>query len=159
MTKTINWSKLENDLSDWLSTFSSEWIRFRNPNQALPGLTSDGFRSDGCLTDGKVLIAIEVEVRQTHPDTNVGKYWLLQESSPYERIILFHIYTPHFDSYEWRKKLGEFYSNKMEREIPIEYIQLDFRNATSYDRTLGRIKKKIRAKIKKEFEEQSCTII
>ena len=71
------WLNFEKDLVDWLSHFSNENLKFRNSYQAIVGFPQDGFRSDGMLTDGNVLLAIEVEAGQTHPDTNVGKYWLL----------------------------------------------------------------------------------
>lgn len=100
------WKQLEHDLTQWLQACATDLIIYRNPNQAIAGFPSDGFRSDGMLTDGRTLIAIEVEAGQMHPDTNVGKYWLLHQAyRPYERIILFHIYTPDFNSYGWRLHL------------------------------------------------------
>ncbi|MCK4626816.1 MAG: hypothetical protein KAV00_16005 [Phycisphaerae bacterium] len=148
----MEWKQMENDLSRWLSNFARNEVHFRNSHQAIIGLPSDSFRSDGMLTDNKVLIAIEVECGQTHPDTNTGKYWLLYKHKSYERIILFHIYTPDFDSYGWRKKLAEFYIEQMKSTVPIEYILLDFRKADDYRRTLTEIKKKIEEKVTGYFK-------
>jgi hypothetical protein len=109
-----NWKQLEKDISKWLSTFASANIRFCNSHQAIAGFPSHGFRNDGMLANDRVLIAVEVEAGQMHPDTNVGKYWLLYaEYKQYQKIVLFHVYTPDFDSYDWRKKLGEFYARQM----------------------------------------------
>jgi hypothetical protein len=151
MEENIKWKQMEKDLSSWLSTFTRNGIYFRNSHQAIIGFSSDGFRSDGMLTDNDVVIAIEVECGQTHPDTNTGKYWLLYKNKPYKKIILFHIYTPDFNSYGWRKELAEFYIEQMKSEVPIEYILLDFRNANDYHQTLMELKKKIEEKVGKEF--------
>ena len=151
MKERSKWKQMENDLSSWLKTFTRNGIHFRNSRQAIIGFPSDGFRSDGMLTDNKVLIAIEVECGQTHPDTNTGKYWLLYKTKPYKKIILFHIYTPDFNSYGWRKKLAEFYIEQMKSKVPIEYILLDFRNANDYHQTLMELKKNIKEKVREEF--------
>jgi len=151
MGKNTEWKQMESDLSSWLSIFARNGINFRNSYQAIIGFPSDGFRSDGMLADNDVVIAIEVECGQTHPDTNTGKYWLLYKTKPYEKIILFHIYTPDFNSYGWRKKLAEFYVEQMKSEVPIEYILLDYRNATDYHHTLMEIKRKIEEKVRNEF--------
>jgi len=151
MKENIKWKQMVNELSSWLSTFTRDGIKFRNSYQAIIGFPPDGFRSDGMLTNGEVLIAIEVECRQTHPDTNTGKYWLLYRNKCYKKIILFHIYTPDFNSYGWRKKLAEFYIEQMKSEVPIEYILLDFRNANDYNQTLVEIKRKIEENVRREF--------
>jgi len=162
MVQEVKWTQMERDLCGWLSTFSSETIEFRNSYQAIIGFPSDGFRSDGMLTDGETIIAVEVEAGQTHPDTNTGKYWLLYERQKcYRRIILFHIYTPRFDSYGWRKELAEFYVEQMKSTVPVDYILLDFRNASDYRRVLTDTQRVIRERVDKEFGticEQSRTL-
>ena len=146
------WKHLEQDIINWLSSYSSDNIEFRNSYQAIVGFPSDGPRSDGMLSDRKTLIAVEIEAGQTHPDTNVGKYWLLHTKyMQYKKYILFHIYTPDFNSYGWRKKLGEFYASKMRLEIPIDYVLLDYRKAANYDTTLTKIKTLIQERIQMEF--------
>jgi len=146
------WQQLEQDISRWLSTFASQQVEYRNSYQAIVGFPSDGFRSDGMVTNNSVLLAIEVEAGQTHPDTNTGKYWILYDKyKQYRKILLFHIYTPNYDSYGWRKKLAEFYICKMRREVPIEYFLLDYRDAQDYDSVLTNIKGKIAEKIAQEF--------
>ena len=154
MSQTPNihadWRQLENDISTWLEGFSSNHIQYRNSHQAIIGFPTDGFRSDGMLTDGNVLIAVEIEAGQTHPDTNVGKYWFLQTRyKRYEKIILLHIYTPHFNSYGWRKKLAEFYIEEIKKlKLPVEYVQLDYRNSIDYQKTLINVKRIMKEKIK-----------
>lgn len=152
MVKKNKWIQLESDLSKWLSKFSSEKIIYKNSHQAIVGFPSDGFRSDGMLTDDNILLAIEVEAGQTHPDTNTGKYWLLYNYKMYKKIVLFHIYTPKFDSYGWRKELAEFYIEQMKSEVPVEYKVIDCRNSDDYDKVLSELKKKIKRKIKKDFD-------
>lgn len=147
-----DWLQLEKDISKWLSTFASTNIQFRNSHQSIVGFPSNGFRSDGMLASDDTLIAVEVEAGQTHPDTNTGKYWLLHlEHKPYKKIILFQIYTPRFNSYGWRKRLAEFYVEKMKNEVPIEYILIDYRKAKDYDETLVKIKNIVEEKIRQEL--------
>jgi hypothetical protein len=126
-------------------------MEFRNRNQAIPGFPWDGFRSDGVLTNGRDLLAVEVEAGQMHPDTNVGKYWLLYTRKTYANIVLIHVYTPAFNSYGWRKALGEFYAQKMASEVPLEYVLLDYRSATDYDTTLRQVRAEIEPRIKRMF--------
>ena len=146
-----NWLQLETDVTTWLETFQTEMISYRNPHQAILGFPTDGFRSDGMLADTKTLLAVEIEATQMNPDTNVGKYWLLHQMKQYLKIILFHVYTPEFKSYPWRKKLGEFYVEKMRPEVPIDYVLLDYRSATDYDATKNEIKKLIHVRLRQEF--------
>jgi len=88
-----------------------------------------GFKSDGLITDGKILISLEVERSQPHPDTNVGKYWYVYEKcGKYDKIVLIHVFIPTSKSHRWREALGEFYANKMvEYGIPLEYVRVDYR--------------------------------
>ena len=148
-----NWKQLERELSSWLKGYAVPPLEYRGPCQSITGFPSDGFRSDGMLTDGKVLLALEVEAGQKHPDTNVGKYWLLGRYQTFKKIVLFHIYTPDFNSYGWRKTLGEFYAEKMKSEIPFEYVPLDYRDreAIDYDSTLKAIQAQVAIRIKSEF--------
>ena len=146
------WKQLEGDVATWLSSFGNDQIEYRNSRQAIPGFPSDGSKSDGLLASKDILLAVEIEVRQTHPDTNVGKYWLLyDEFKTYKKIVLFHVYTPGFNSYGWRMKLGEFYARKMQSEVPIEYVLLDHRGAKDYDAVLRDIKTKVSEAIRREF--------
>ena len=148
-----DWKRLEADIVGWLSGFASESVEFRNSFQAIIGFPSDGFRSDGMLTDGNILIAVEVEAGQTHPDTNTGKYWLLSaKHKAYEKIVLFHVYTPDFNSYGWRQRLGEFYVEKMRTEVPIDYILLDYRKTVKdYEAVLVEVKALVETRIKAEL--------
>lgn len=124
-----DWYLLERRIADWMRQRATAGLEFRNGNQAIPGFPSNGFRADALLTDGQSLVAVEVEVKQTHPDTNVGKYWLLAKHRPYRHVVLVHVFTPGYNSYPWRKSLGEFYAGRMQEELPFEYIQLDARSS------------------------------
>lgn len=137
-----------------MGEFSRRDLKFSAGYQSIPGYPSDGFRADGALTNGRVLIALEVEVKQAHPDTNVGKYWLLSEHHTYEKVILIHVYTPGYNSYGWRKSLGEFYATKMKESLPFEYIQLDARKSTNYEETLDQVKELLAGKIRAEFSKE-----
>lgn len=141
------WITIEKDITSWLKEYSSDTLTYKSPNQCIIGFPSDGFRSDGMLTDNHTIIALEIEASQKHPDTNVGKYWLLQTYKQYKSIILYHIYTPKYQSYPWRKKLAEFYVSKMKPEVPIEYVVLDYRKASNYFMTLKEIKEIIYKKL------------
>lgn len=148
------WKSLEHDVSYWLKSLSTNEVHFRNSFQAIPGFPTSGFRSDGLLANKDILVAVEIEAGQTHPDTNVGKYWLLySEFKPYKKISLFHVYTPEFNSYGWRLRLGEFYANKMKGEMPLEYILLDYRSRLQkdYKFVLADIKTKISQVIYRDF--------
>jgi hypothetical protein len=152
MTKDFSpWLKFETSLATWMRQFKRPSLEFKSGRQAIPGFPSDGFRADGLLTNGKVLLALEVEVKQTHPDTNVGKYWLLSEYQQYEKVILFHVYTPAYNSYGWRKTLGEFYASKMGAEIPFEYHLLDVRDAINTECAFNDVTNTLGTRIKIEF--------
>ncbi len=45
------WIRLEQDITSWLSSYSSNSIEFRNSHQAIVGFPPDGPRSDGMLSD------------------------------------------------------------------------------------------------------------
>jgi hypothetical protein len=152
---TRKWLNLEIDIVAWLKENYSSRFQFRNSYQSIIGFPPDGFRSDGMITDGETLLAVEIEARQTHPDTNTGKYWLLHKSyKQYQKIVLFHVFTPLFDSYGWRKKLAKFYVAEMIKEIPIEYILKDFRQGIDYDDALSELKNAIQGKTKSALVER-----
>jgi hypothetical protein len=134
-----NWKSFEKEIANWMRGFESDLVKFKNGYQAIPGFPSDGFRGDGVLTDGKILIAVEVELKQSHPDTNVGKYWLLNHYYEYEKIVLFHVYTPAFGSYPWRLELGSFYAKKMTEEMSFEYKLIDERDSSDPAKSLRKV--------------------
>jgi hypothetical protein len=143
-----NWKQLEKDISEWLSTFASADIKFRRK------FPVGDFISDGMLITDEILVAVEVEAGQRHPDTNVGKYWWLTARKPYRRIVLFHVYAPGFKPNESRKELGRFYAKQMQdNKVPIEYIFRDCtrREPEGYSTILGELKAEISAKIEQEF--------
>jgi len=149
------WIEFEKEICNWLQGYEKNpRIEFRNSYQSIIGFPSQGPRSDGMLKIGDVLIAVEIEAGQTHPDTNIGKYWLLQcEYKYYEKIILFHIYTPRFNSYGWRKTLGEFYFTKMKDDIPINYQLIDIKKESDFDKAVENVKKLIRKEIRKVLNQ------
>jgi hypothetical protein len=148
------WLKFEASLATWMKRFERPRLTFKSGRQAIPGFPSSGFRADGLLTNGNVLLALEVEVKQTHPDTNVGKYWLLSEHQQYEKVILFHVYTPAYNSYGWRKTLGEFYASKMAIALPFEYHVLDLRNAMDTESAFKEVTMKLGERIYFEFSDE-----
>ncbi|MDW6017670.1 hypothetical protein SBW85_07750 [Vibrio plantisponsor] len=152
------WLKFESRLAGWMKSFGSEILQFTNGYQAIPGFPSDGFRADGLLTDGKVVVALEVEVKQTHPDTNVGKFWLLNQYKSYEKVVLFHVYTPEYNSYPWRLELGKFYASKMSEELPFEYHLLDLRQTESIDSAFDMVTCAIEGKIRSEFSGNTAQL-
>ena len=157
-----NWKNLEKSISDWLKNLNPGRLQFRNAYQAIVGFPFDGFRSDGMLSDDSFLLAIEVEAGQTHPDTNTSKYWLLNDRyKPYSRNVLFHIFTPDFNSYGRRKELAEFIVDKMKSEVSLEYIQLDYRHykLADYDFVLSDVKNKITEKTKELFGVDDLSLV
>ena len=134
-----------------MKQFSTDRLAFTNGFQAIPGFPSDGFRADGLLTDGKVVVALEVEVKQTHPDTNVGKYWLLSQYHTYAKVVLFHVYTPGYKSYPWRLQLGGFYAAKMAKELPFEYHLVDQRAAEDTESSFEYVSQILEKRIRSEF--------
>ncbi len=155
MSDKGSWTNFEADIVRWLKRNYSSRFQFRNSYQSIVGFPSVSFRSDGMLTDGKTLLAVEIEAGQTHPDTNTGKYWLLHKRyKQYQKIILFHVFTPPFNSYGWRKELAEFYVAQMGKEVPIEYILKDFREGIDYNGALSELKNTIQRKIDSSLIEQ-----
>jgi hypothetical protein len=138
------WLALEEDLARHVRELAGNGVAFSAGRQRIPGYPMDGFRADAALTDGRSLLALEVEVRQSHPDTNVGKYWLLNEYKQYDRVVLIHVYTPAYNSYGWRKTLGEFYARRMAAEAPFEYLLLDERGATDVASTFHTVMARVR---------------
>lgn len=159
----LSWSALEKELNGRLKEYADAHTRLthRGPNESILTETAkgisctDGFRSDGLLRDGKHLLAIEVEVAQTHPDTNVGKYWYIQSQYQFEKIVLFHIYTPRYNSYPQRKALAAFYAEKMQNEgVQFEYIPITFKTScdiTEYNHVVGKVWASILNKISSLF--------
>ncbi|EKO3430218.1 hypothetical protein LZT09_13830 [Vibrio fluvialis] len=145
------WFEYESLLAAWMKLFSNDNLQFTNGYTAIPGFPTNGFRADGLLTDGKVVIALEIEVKQTHPDTNVGKYWLLDKYKSYNKVILFHVYTPPYNSYPWRMELAQFYADKMSQELPFEYHLIDQRTAESVDLAFQELTQILRMAIHNEF--------
>ena len=152
------WLQFESQLAQWMEQLACPALKFSGGRQCIPGLPSDSFRADAALTNDRVLIAVEVEIRQTHPDTNVGKYWLLSDRRIYDKIILFHIYTPAYNSYGWRKTLGEFYAEKMKIELPFEYVLLDKRHATDLGTAFQDVCLVIEPRVRQEFANEFATV-
>lgn len=165
-TLSPNWSDLEKGLTDRLLEYQKTRpndLKYRGPYQSILEKTkdgekcTDGFRSDGLLKNDKFLLAIEVEAGQTHSDTNVGKYWLIQTQHKFEKIVLFHIYTPKHNSYPNRKKLAKFYAEKMKNEgIPLEYIPITYTagDAPEYQDVLDNVWKLVSEKITSLFPHE-----
>jgi hypothetical protein len=139
------WLVFEAALAGRVKNMAGTALTFSAGRQRIPGYPVDGFRADAALTDGHSLLAVEVEVRQSHPDTNVGKYWLLREYRAYDRVVLVHVYTPAYNSYGWRKALGEFYAKRMTAEGRFEYILMDERGAQDAASTLDAVTERVKS--------------
>jgi len=132
-TRNIDWKTLETRLNTWLKEIALKCnLHYRGSNESIYGTPNDCFKSDGMITDGEIMIAIEIERGQYHPDTNVGKYWFIYDRLyRYKKMILIHVYTPLYESFPWRKELASFYASKMiNYGNPLEYVELDYRNKT-----------------------------
>lgn len=147
------WASFEREVAVWVKGHAKPGIEFRNGYQAIPGFPSDGFRADAMLTDGRSLLAVEVELKQTNPANNVGKYWFLHqpEYRQYESVVLFHVYTPVYNSYPWHLKLGQFYADRMQREFPFEYRIMDRRTDTDPAATLELVRETVGLRIQQLF--------
>jgi hypothetical protein len=146
-----SWRSFERDIANMVKLHQKPGLQFCAGYTAIPGFPYDGFRADALLTDGKHLLAVEVELKQANPETNVGKYWILSKYRSYESVLLFHIYTPAFNSYPWRLKLGCFYAEKMQQELPFEYVLLDRRKDVDPGATLKSVQLIIEPRIQQLF--------
>jgi len=157
-----DWLKFEVALAGWMGQFRRPNLIFTSGRQTIPGLPPGSFRADALLTNQNTLLALEVEVRQTHPDTNVGKYWLLADHCQYEKMILVHVYTPAYDAYEWRKTLGAFFASKMTQALPFEYHLMDLRRKdgtvttqTAFEEVTLELQRHIQSEFKAELSGQN----
>ncbi len=153
MKAPADWKQFEKEICKWLAGLAKKSnLEFRNSNQAIIGFPNDGFRSDGMVTNGETLFAVEVEAKQTHPDTNTGKYWLLHSRfRKYKKIVLIHIFTPAFDSYGWRKELAKFHVENMKKVVPIEYLLIELNQDQEYISALQDTKQALEKKVCSEF--------
>lgn len=78
----------------------------------------------------------------------------MTSSNSTRKIVLF-IYTPLFNSYGWRMKLGEFYAGKMKADVLIEYVSLDYRSRAEEDYGMVfEIKSKVQEAIRRAFGDK-----
>lgn len=92
---------------------------YTSPSTAFPGQkVAMAFKSDGMLLTESRALVLEVEVGQTHPDTNVGKYWPLleMEADPLERLVLVHVIASRRSNVS-RLALAQFYVDKMKQSF------------------------------------------
>ena len=157
MVSQEGWGDLATKLNEWLKGFAEQHgLMHRNQHQAIPGFPHNGFKSDGLVTDtdGRRIIAVEIEYGQTHPDTNVGKYWLLYEKRRYEKLVLIHVFLHYRRRH--RRDLAKFYVEKMINSgVPIEYIVLDDICYENIDDVLSKIKSKIREEYENIFGQST----
>jgi len=147
------WKALSSKIEHHLKAMSAEPLIFRCSHQSIVGFPEQSFRSDGMLTDGNALLAVEFEAGQNHPDTNVTKYWMLwHQYKKYERIVLIHIYTPLFSSYPWRMELGRFIAEQMRGQgVPLDYVLMDERGSRDWAASLERITRVINLRARELF--------
>jgi len=142
----VKWANLERDVTKWLSSFVSDDIMYKK------GIGYLRFMSDGILIKNNRLLAVEIECGQTHPDTNVLKYWRLQSNDPpkYKKLVLLHFFTPGY-RYPGRKELAMFLSKNIPSRAKITYLQKDFPINAEYKHTLREVKSIIHARMKRDI--------
>jgi len=92
------------------------------------------FKADIQINNSSEVIFIEIEESQTHPDTNVSKYWGYLESNPNRKVKLIQIFGRGFseteNNYASRKKLSEFIAKKIKLAFPkdFEYVPLNLKD-------------------------------
>jgi len=67
----------------------------------------------------KMFLFVEVEGEQSHPDTNVTKYWYWMEKKIIDnKVVLVHVFGPIFynNNYKSRSELCDFIARKIKRE-------------------------------------------
>lgn len=148
------WKKLEDDLSEELRKLTEEELWYRNPYQSIIEDDQGGFRSDGCISNGEYLLAVEVEAGQPHLDTNTAEYWFIQaRRHQFHKIVMLHIYTPDFNSYGSRKELADFLAEQMSGEFDFKQHVIDYRKKSEndYPTILEETKDRVRFEFRKLF--------
>ncbi len=147
----IDPQKLEEDIQKGLQKLVRPGREYRNPYQAIFKLDArKGFRSDGMLACGDILIAIEIETGQRHPDTNVTKYWYLLHKKIYRKIFLFHYYTHYPKPNPSRKELADYLTNKLRQKGKFEIEGREIGNSENHSKVLREIMFKVRKTVSSE---------
>ena len=80
------------------------------------------------FSENKIAV-LEVDIDQTHPDTNVVKFWPYLESNPKIQVLLIHAFTLVNDKNEAsrsfkgsRRRLCDWYGRRIERELPGRFV-------------------------------------
>jgi len=111
------------------------------------------FKADAKIELNDEIIFIEVEEAQTHPDTNVSKYWMYLQENPDKKIKLIQIFGRAFietvNNYASRKKLSEFIAKKIKGSFSenFEYVPINLRDFNyskeDYKNNIGEIVNKV----------------
>lgn len=82
-----------------------------------------------------VLILLEIEKGQKHPNTNVLKLWPYLESDSSIKIILIHVFMPQNVAPKNRVELCNFLGSKLENMFPkqFRYYKYNWSDITSKD--------------------------
>ena len=92
------------------------------------------FKADIQINNDSELIFIEIKESQTHPDTNVSKYWVYLEGNLNKKVKLIQIFGRGFseteNNYTSRKKLSEFIAKKIKLAFPknFAYVPLNLKD-------------------------------
>ena len=149
----IDPKRLEEDIQKGLQKLVRPGREYRNPHQAIFKLDPRrGFRSDGMLACGDVLIAIEIETGQRHPDTNVSKYWFLLQKKIYKKIFLFHYYTHYLKANPSRVELADYLTKQFKEKDKFEIVGRKIDNSENYSKVLREIISKIKETVLSKCE-------
>ena len=73
------------------------------------------------------IIAVEIEIGQTHPDTNVSKYWRMKyRFTKGKKLTLIQVFGPRYENdYQSRTDLAEFIAKRMIQDYgkTFEYVR------------------------------------
>ena len=80
-----------------------------------------------CRVNDKLIILMEFEKGQKHPNTNILKIWPFLEENNDLRIVLLHYFFPENKAPKNRKRLCFFLGEKLEKlfETRFRYVQLN----------------------------------
>lgn len=91
-----------------------------------------------------VLILLEVESGQKHPNTNVVKLWPYLESETKAKIMFIHVFTPENNAPKNRLRLCNYIGNKLEDIFPDRFRYYKYNWAESCKQDLINIDTKLR---------------
>ena len=85
-------------------------------------------KSDFYCYKNEILVLLEIEKGQKHPNTNVLKIWPYLEENLKQKILLIHLFRPENEASPNRVKLCDFTGSRLERLFSkrFAYLRLDW---------------------------------